>query len=275
MDMNPYAESTRRRHRWCKRLWKHLRPQVSHPSKIITILSLHYVPSSTLTYARTMASLFPKETRNKLWKMTMEKVQQMDALQEKKQAKPLKLDQVIYLMEKSGNALLSAQFLLVWITLSRHGDVPRMKIRATKQINAKMSKVSVRLPVFKSDRTGKRMASKAFPFPNTLMPALSHIIKKPIPSYRIIAFMNHHLPGFSLHSFRRGSMAFMSKVLKVPEKKIYLLSLHAQKDDPILARLYLNHLPFDTYESRQQQKLSHMMLMKVFKSSKLLARHNM
>ena len=109
-----------------------------------------------------------------------------------------------------------------------------MRLQAVSKINPMLSKVSVHTKFFEIRPNGQTYRVKS-------VKHLIKILKKPIPTTQITTFLMKKMPQVSLHSFRRGSMAFMSQHLKVPEKQIYLLSQHAQKDEPIIARLYLNH----------------------------------
>lgn len=212
---------------------------------------LTYKASTCVTYASTMAAMFPVALTDPLWKPSILFLQKESAKQETHQATPASTAQVRDLI-KAVKKEIKVAILLIWVTASRYGDIQHMVLKGKKVVGTWV-KVNVALPVWKSDLKGQKFASKVFWWPSKLLPTLMKVLLNP-PTYPTV-YKAMRGVGLTVHSLRRGSMQRLAE-LGIAEEEILTLTQHSIEGAPIQARRYLNNVLFDRHEAEVQANLS-------------------
>ena len=255
-NLCPYAKSTVRRHKICRSIWNGLIQKVSHSSVIVAVLLLSFKATTARTYAYTIRSLYPQETAGRMWKEALIKVCHMAACEEVSSATPATQHDMLKLLRAAQSQKEKATLLIMWLTASRFGDINCMKLTKIEK-DGHSVKILVRLPIWKSDRSGKQLAAKAFAVPKKWAPHIRDAIEKPLKYSTILNIAK--TASLTAHSIRKGATQFLSEK-KWCEKDILTLTQHSTCWAPLQARLYMKHCHFTRTEARTQLKLSQELL---------------
>jgi len=226
-----------------------------HAGDIISTLMQVYAPSTVLTYAHTMASLWPQLKESREWQDAMKCAYKAAAVAEVNHAVAATPEQIQTLLQSNiVPTKVQDTVLLQWISASRHADLEHMYLAQVWRypIAPHENTVAVRwnLPVWKSDLLGKRHCSKTITMPEAV---LRRIMQGGFAGYREV-YRHMTKMALTVHSIRRGAVTALSNKGEAPES-IVTLTQHAMPGEAIALRVYMEPSP-ESKEARKQMCLS-------------------
>ena len=255
----PWGASTARREKIVKtllRTW--IRTTQGPPAGAFYMLVLKgYCPTTVLGLYLTAQRLYPMLKKTGKWDTLLVWLRIKAATHAAKQAVPAKPAEVLLLREVLPHNLAAAATFL-FLTASRYADLRCMVMRSVwKQVPHGSLVIRVDLPIWKSDRYGRRFFSKTFQLPHYLtLGDIRTLVQTPPDYWRLLQAIKEIAPQLSVHSLRRGAVTTLAPSFEGQE--ILLLTGHATAFEPREVRRYTDPTPHSKEAMLQRRMVNHL-----------------
>lgn len=253
--LRPYTEGTYARRERVRKILRLLLPHVTRAGDIVGAMRKVYAASTVLTYAYTMAALYPTLRRDPTWEDAIKFMQKENAMKEQQQAAPATAEEVRDIIAQN-DTHISDTVAVQWISASRHADLLHMRLTRTwPYSDNRLQAVRFEIPWFKSDLYGNRHCSKTIILPKEM---LVRILNRGWASYnQVLRAIRSVHPHLTVHSIRRGAITALGE--SATPENIVKLTLHTMPAEPTALRLYMAP-SLKGEEAKQQMELSFSLL---------------
>ena len=201
-----YCATGNRKRRWGRWAWpwkqqrSWIRTTQGPPAGAFYMLVLKgYCPTTVLGLLLTAQRLYPMLKTTGKWDTLLVWLRIKAATHAAKQAVPAKPAEVLLLREVLPHNL----------TASRYADLRCMVMRSVWKQGSLVIRVD--LPIWKSDRYGRRFFSKTFQLPNYLtLGDIRTLVQTPPDYWRLLQAIKEIAPQLSVHSLRRGAVTTLA-----------------------------------------------------------------
>ena len=219
--VHPWGESTARRERTVRALLtKWYRLQKGAPAAVFMgLVQKNYAPTTVLGLLVTAQRMFPNIRNTYKWKELLLWLKQKAATHQTHQAKPATITEVSRMRDQLPRPLATMTTML-FLTASRYADVQHMNLRKVWKTPSGNLIIRLDLPMWKSDRFGKRFFSKTMDIPRFLsIQEIWAMLQCPPKYWTLLQAIKQISPHLSVHSLRRRQSQLDGTETPVPVKE--------------------------------------------------------